>query len=246
MNTADEILDTHCHLGRYERPVAVLEAARSSCVGVVAVTEDPGEYRLLRTRLGRRTGLDVALGLHPLKAATFTPGDLARFFRLLPETRWIGEVGLDFSRAGVATKRQQLKVFETVLTEAEPGRHPLTVHSRGAEATVIELLASARCRAVLHWYSGPFDLVEKALAAGLYFSLNPVMMRSKRISGLLRLLPRERVLLETDGPFAKLGGGPAHPSGLNGAVRQLADEWDLSELEAKRTIIANQRRVVEG
>lgn len=237
----DALLDTHCHVGAYADPVSVIRAARVAATSIVAVTESPEEYRRLRTRLGRRDSTEVALGLHPLRAASFGPNDFARFFRFVPQTTWIGEVGLDFSRAGVATKKQQLRVFDTVLTEAQPGRHPLTVHSRGAEQDVVRLLGQAGLPAVLHWYSGPIGLIDDALASGLYFSVNVAMVRSKRFSQLLQAIPPERTLLETDGPFARSGSGPAQPHQLSEVVSALAGGWGVAPAAARQTIVRNQR-----
>ncbi len=236
------LIDTHCHLGVYPDPVAVLRDAQSTHTQIVAVTEDPDEYRRLRTRLGSRPDIDVALGLHPLRAASFTPNDLARFFRFVPQCKWIGEVGLDFSRVGVSTRKQQLRVFDMVLTEAQPGRHPLTVHSRGAEKDVIGRLIDAKLPAVLHWYSGSLGPLDDALAAGLYFSFNTAMTVSKRFPALLRSIPKERILLETDGPYAKTRGRVTHPHELTDVVKAFAHGWGITPEAATEIIVDNQRR----
>lgn len=238
----DRLLDTHCHVASYADPVAILGAADRAGVGIVAVTENPDEYRRLRTRLGHREHVQVALGLHPLRAASFGPNDLARFFRFVPQTGWIGEVGLDYSRAGAATAKVQQRIFDVVLSEAQPGRHPLTVHSRGAEKDVIERLAEAGLPAVLHWYTGPVRLVDEAVSAGLYFSINVAMTRSRRFQSLVQAIPRARVLLETDGPFAKGSGSPARPDGLAEVARALGYAWGVDAAEAARIVIANQAR----
>lgn len=240
------LLDTHCHVSRYRDPVAVVRDAEAAGVSVVAMTEEPDEYRRLRTRLGGWKNVTVALGLHPLRAATFAPSDLARFFRLVPQATWIGEVGLDFSPVGVATKRQQMKVFDVILSEAQPGQHPLSVHSRGAERDVVRLLADAALPAVLHWYSGPINLVDEALAAGLYFSFNIAMVRSKKFGSLAKTVPLERVLLETDGPYAKSAGGPAQPGALAEVVRDIGHAWNLPPETVSSTIINNQLRLLAG
>lgn len=240
--TSDRLLDTHCHVSAFRDPVSVLSAADEAGVAIVAVTEDPDEYRRLRTRLGQRDHVQVALGLHPLRAASFGPNDLARFFRLVPQSGWIGEVGLDYSRAGVATAKAHLRVFDVVLTEAQPGRHPLTVHSRGAEKDVIRLLNDAALPAILHWYTGPLNLIDDALQAGLYFSINVAMTRSPKFPSLIGALPRDRVLLETDGPYAKDGRRPAHPSGLGAVATALAHSWGLDLAESTRVVVANQDR----
>lgn len=235
------LLDTHCHVSAYPDPIAVIRAAETSGTSIIAVTEDPDEYRRLKTRLGRRSNVEVALGLHPLRAESFTANHLARFFRLVPQCRWIGEVGLDFSRAGVSTKKQQLRIFDVALTEAQPGQHPLTVHSRGAERETIRLLADAKLPAVLHWYTGPVGPIDDALAAGLYFSFNVAMIRSKKFRSLLRAIPSDRILLETDGPYAKSGGRPAHPHELNEVAKQLAHAWGIAPEDAMSIIAENQR-----
>lgn len=241
----NNLLDTHCHINAYSDPVAVVRASKgATTTNIVAVTESPEEYRRLRTRLGRRDHIQVALGLHPLAAHTVTPSDLARFFRLVPQTTWIGEVGLDFSRQGIATKRAQLQVFDAVLTEAQPGHHPMTVHSRGAEADTIRLLAQANLPAILHWYSGPISHIETALEAGLYLSYNIAMVRSRKFSTLLRAIPRDRTLLESDGPFARASGSPAQPHQLNEVVTALAGGWGVSYTDATNTILENQNRFI--
>jgi len=240
------IVDTHCHLGAYRDPVAVLKAAEAADISLVAVTEDPDEFRRLKTRLGNRSNVQVALGLHPLRAASFTLNDLARFFRFVPDTRWIGEVGLDFSRAGVTTKKEQLRVFDMVLTEAQPGHHPLTVHSRGAEKEAIQRLVEANLAAVLHWYTGPLTYIETALSAGLYFSVNPAMLRAKRFANLIAAIPRDRILLETDGPYAKTAGHPAGPGDLASLVTSLASAWDVSPGIAGDHLRGNYQRLLRA
>ncbi|MAS03470.1 MAG: hydrolase TatD [Ahrensia sp.] len=238
--SAVRLLDTHCHVSAYTDPVAILREADEAGVGVVAVTEDPDEYRRLRTRLGRREHVEVALGLHPLRAAAFGPTELARFFRLVPQTNWIGEVGLDYSRAGAATAKAQQRVFDVVLTEAQPGRHPLTVHSRGAEKDVVRRLADAGLPAVLHWYSGPVNLIGEALQAGLYFSINVAMTRSRKFPTLMREIPQDRILLETDGPYAKDHGRPARPDRLDDVATAIGLFWGTDLAATTKIVHANQ------
>lgn len=238
-----EVVDTHCHLADYASPMDVVHQAEAVRTGIVAVTGHPDEYRRLRARLGPRAMVTVALGLHPLRAATFRPIDLARFFRFVPEARWIGEVGLDFSPQGIGTKRQQIRVFETVLSEAQPRRHPLTVHTRGAERETIDRLAQVDARAVLHWYSGPLTHVDDALAAGAYFSINPTMLRSSRSAQLVAAVPRERILLETDGPFARVGRREARPTDLVKTLEQVAHRWSVAPDEARAQLASNYDRL---
>jgi TatD DNase family protein len=240
------IVDSHCHLADYDDPIGVVRDADQAGIQIVAVTGHPDEYRRLRARLGPRSTVRVALGLHPLRAASFRQIDLARFFRFVPDASWIGEVGLDFSPQGVATRRQQVKIFETVLNEAQPGMHPLSVHSRGAEREVIDMLRQTGARAVLHWYSGPLNLVDVALDTGAYFSVNPAMLRSPRFPKLLAAVPRDRVLLETDGPYARVGRREARPTDLVQLADRLANVWGVAPTELRTLLSANYSAVVSA
>jgi TatD DNase family protein len=241
--TTPVLTDTHCHIDAYDNPVAVLDDAHAAGVHVIAVTEDPGKYRLLRTRLGRRHGVDVALGFHPLRAGDASPHDLARFLRLLPQTTWVGEIGLDFSRVGLATRKQQLRVFEAILADPSLRTRPVTVHSRGAERETITRLAQAHVSAILHWFTGPLGAVDDALAAGLWFSINPAMVRSHKAGPLLQRLPQERVLLETDGPYARSGSRSAVPADLVATLNHLARLWAISIGDAREVIAQNEQRL---
>lgn len=161
----------------------------------------------------------------------------------MPQATWIGEIGLDFSRTGVTTRKQQLRVFEAILADPHVRTRPVTVHSRGAERETIARLAQAQVPAILHWYTGPLSAVDDALAVGLWFSINPAMVRSKKAVPLLQRLPPERVLLETDGPFVRSGSRSAVPSDLLGTLDHLARLWGMPTDEAQKTISQNEQRL---
>jgi TatD DNase family protein len=237
----NSLLDTHCHLDAYRDPAAVVADAAHAGIDIVAVTEGPEGYRRLRTRLGNRPGIEVALGAHPLTAARVRPADLTRFFRLVPQTTWVGEIGLDFSRHGIATSKQQRELFESIIGDRHVAARPMTVHSRGAERETVSLLQQIHpAAAILHWYTGPLSVVDEALAAGMWFSVNPAMVRSAKGAALLARLPRDRVLLESDGPYARAGSRPAEPTDMRRLVRRLADLWHTDVEDIESTLTANR------
>jgi TatD DNase family protein len=234
--TPSAYVDTHCHLDRYARPVDVLKRALSADVTVVSVTDLPSSYQALVVKLGRRAGVVPALGLHPLRAAAASPLERSLFDRLLARAPFVGEVGLDFSREGQASRRAQLQVFEAILSHSAIGSKVLTVHSRRAEAETIERLVAAQVSAILHWYSGPAKHIERALAAGILFSINPAMLRSQTGARVLAAVPQDRVLIETDGPYVKISNRVARPDDVPVVVRSLAERWRLTPAEVAQTI----------
>jgi TatD DNase family protein len=235
--TSFAYVDTHCHLNRYPTPLDVLEQARAARVTVVAVTELPSGYQAMSIMLGpSKTGVIPAIGLHPLRAGTASPLERSLFDRLLARAPFVGEIGLDFSRSGQGSRRAQLQVFESILGHVAIRSKVLTVHSRGAEAETIERLLDARATAILHWYSGPAKHIESALAAGMCFSINPAMLRGRNGTRLLTAVPQDRVLIETDGPYVKLGNRPARPDDVPGTVGMLAERWNLTPAEVAQRI----------
>lgn len=234
-------VDTHCHLDLLDDPVRELDAADDTVV--VAVTELPSRFRLLKARFRDDRRVRVALGLHPLRAATAGPIEEGLLIRQLRECDYVGEVGLDFSAHGRDERNAQLRVFERLLAEPELQHKIVTVHSRGAESEVINRLGLASIQAVLHWYTGPARLIDDALSAGMYFSVNPAMVSTAKGRSLVEALPPERVLTETDAPFAKARGRPLAPSDVRLAVRALAELWNVSHDNAKCIVHENLGRL---
>lgn len=240
------LLDTHCHLDHYASPLTMLADARQADVEIVAVTDNPDAYRRLRTRLGTRTGeVSIALGLHPASAAAAAPGQLSRFFRMLPDTRWVGEVGLDY-RPGVtsAEKRRQRNALEAILGHDQIRSKILTVHSRGAAEETVDLLAAASCSAILHWFSGSQAIAERAVDLGLWFSINPAMTRSARGRQLIARLPPDKVLCETDGPYCQVGSRPAAPADLPALARAIAEIWGNDARETTQRLARNSQHLL--
>jgi TatD DNase family protein len=230
-------LDTHCHLDLFEDPMRTLQGAPDTVV--VAVSELPSGFRLLEARFRSDRRVRVALGLHPLRAHTAGPIEEGQFIRSLTRTEYVGEIGLDFSRHGRDTKTSQLRVLDRLLAEPLLQHRVVTAHSRGAEKLLIERFDDAGITAILHWYTGPVGLIDSALAAGHYFSVNPSMMRTDKGRATIAALPRDRVLTESDGPFAKTGPRSVEPVDMARLASELGRQWDITQLEAAQIVHDN-------
>jgi len=236
-------VDSHCHLDQYADPESILREARQHRVVVVAVTESPSDFQQQNARFGTDPFLRSALGLHPLRAARMSGSEVERFFSSLGQTDYVGEVGIDGSRQGKPTEGRQVQLFDRVLAEPRVKEKVLTVHSRGAEKQVVDRMEKASVPGILHWYTGSLSVAERALAAGLYFSVNPPMTRSKGGQRLLQLLPADRVLTETDGPYSRVGSRESRPTDLPPVVERLAGVWGIAAAEAAEVVIRNMARL---
>ena len=220
------MLDTHCHLDMYPKPTQIAEGARLAGIGTVAVTNLPSGFEKAYPYVGNVKGIKLALGLHPLHALEHA-AQLERFAALVHKTCYIGEVGLDFSTEGLATKDLQLASFRYVLRTIHGRKRFLTVHSRRAETEVLQALADEQHKdpIVFHWYSGTLRVLENALSQGHYFSVNPAMTESPHGRRIIEYLPRDRVLMESDGPFVQVTKRPALPQDVVIVQEYLCELW---------------------
>jgi len=238
-------VDAHCHVDRYRDPRAVLRSAHNAGVTTVAVTEMPSAFQKSELLLRGTPGLRLALGVHPMRAHQAGAMELGLFRRLIDRTDYVGEVGLDFSREGIRTRDRQITVFDTILAHPRIAEKVLSVHSRRAEAECIDRLSAAGATAILHWYSGPLGQIDRAVTAGMFFSVNPSMLCSKNGQRILERIPQERLVTETDGPYTKIGQRIAEPKDVPWLVGQLATHWNVEEDQAREVVFANMVRLFE-
>ena len=118
---------------------------------------------------------------------------------------FIGEVGLDFGWRHQRTRMVQESMFESIAAWAgQRGGKLLSIHSIKSAQQVIDILdrtgALSTCACVFHWYSGPSDLLKRAIDAGCYFSCGFRMLDTKKGREYVKAIPVDRILLETDAP----------------------------------------------
>ena len=172
------LIDTHCHIDQFPSPEDVIRQCETGGLRVVAVTNLPSHFAIAADRLRKHPLVSPALGIHPLSASKGIR-ELAAFKRMAPYADFIGEIGLDFSRHGEASKSIQERVFEEVLGAITDRPRFITLHSRGAEGAVLEGLRRHGTKAaVFHWFSGPAKVLDEVLADGHLVSINPVMLSS--------------------------------------------------------------------
>ncbi|MGI4741278.1 MAG: TatD family hydrolase [Janthinobacterium lividum] len=217
------MFDTHCHIDQYPDPLAVAQLAEQRRLVTIGVTQLPSHFQEGRDYVKHLRYVRLALGLHPLLAAEHTARELALFRQLLPTTSYIGEIGLDFSRAGQATAARQEASFQHVLGLLGDRPRLVTLHSRGAEQRVLELLREYQVEPVIfHWYTGPTALLKPIQEAGHYFSINLAMLRTQSGCRIIENIALNRLLLETDGPYIQVSGRAIQPTDVEATVTALS------------------------
>lgn len=238
------LADTHCHLDLYPDYADVIAEIDRLRIEVIAVTNTPSVFRHCVALTRRSPRIHPAVGLHP-QLASQRQHELHLLPDLLKETRFVGEIGLDFVTQDATDRQIQQRVFATILEQsAAYGDKVLTIHSRRAATEVIETIGSAYPGTIiLHWFSGSHHTLQAAIRFGYYFSVNPAMLFSHAGRRLVAAIPHDRILSETDGPFVTVGGRAARPAQVQDVVAGLATLWNIDPLEASAQLGENFRRI---
>src|SRR2546423_336114 len=151
-----------------------------------------------------RTHVSTA-GIHPHDAADFVATrDLPKLGEALRDAVAVGECGLDYHYDN-SPRDAQRAAFSAQLQLAHEIGKPLVVHTRDAEEDTRGFIREARTAnvvGVLHCYTGTVHLAEFALDAGWYVSFSGIItFRKWTDEDLLRLIPRDRLLVESDAPY---------------------------------------------
>jgi len=241
------MLDTHCHIDLYQNPQAILEYCEKNKIVVFSMTNLPSHFELGLPYFKNTKYVRQALGLHPLNAK-FYEAEFPVFIKNFSKTSYIGEIGLDFSQAGIGSKIIQLEFFEKVLQLVSNNNKILSLHSRKAENEVLELLLEYKIKnAIFHWYSGGLRTLQKIADSGYYFSINPAMIKSNSGQRIIDRISRHLVLVETDGPFVENNKNkPLYPGDVEDVICYLAKQWNLSIVEVKNIIKDNFSRLIKS
>ena len=146
----------------------------------------------------------VGLGLHPWYVEE---SDFGLFEELLSTTRFVGEIGLDFSKKFTDVQKQaQVEVFTNVCKSMSDTKI-VSVHTCKTQGTTHEILKHAgvldNSIVIYHWFGdGPLEL-KQAISDNCLFSVNERMLSAKRGAELARMIPEEQLLFETDMPKFK-------------------------------------------
>lgn len=224
------MMDLHCHVDLYPDYDKVLKDIESSGVYLLSVTTVPSAFRGTVSLTNKLNNCRTALGLHP-QLAHQRHTELSLFDSLCDETRYIGEIGLDGSKGYAENMEVQQVVFEHILNKCcEFNDKILTIHSLNAVDKVLDLLSvyPKAGTPILHWFLATKKQVNKAIELGCYFSIGPAMLYSERAKKVISWLPKDRILLETDGPFAKVKGRMLFPSDVIEVVSYLSTQWNAS------------------
>lgn len=208
-----EFFDTHCHLSaRYlQTPVseAIATARSASVTRMTVIGCGPTiEDTLESVEIARaHDGVFASVGLHPHEAKLWTD-EMGRQLEELaadPKVVAIGETGLDYFY-DLSPRDAQEVAFRAQIEIAQRLNLPLIIHNRGSDEDCIRILndtCAQGMRGVVHCYTSGPELAQRAVALGFHIGFTGIISfkNAEDVREILRSVPLERLVIETDSPF---------------------------------------------
>lgn len=195
------LIDSHVHLADFKRSEEILNKLVETRQYTLCVSNSPEEYVSLVKRKYQNKYVKLALGFHP-QNSTIMKFNSFLFMKNISTTKYIGEVGLDFSKSYVDKKIEQKKIFEFICDVASRNNKLLSVHCVQAEEDLFKIMAKTNVNhVIMHWYSGKIEDVFRFINQGYYFSINSKMIKTNKFNELIRTIPKNRILVESDAPY---------------------------------------------
>lgn len=238
-----KLLDFHVHMDYYNNPQKIIEKYENMGIYALFMTNLPEMFENNYFPLLGKKNVRLALGFHPELVSEFE-FDFFKFQALSKFTSYIGEIGLDFSKENIIYKEKQLKIFEQIIEFCSHNNKVFSIHSRKAEKEVLEILKKYKIKnAIFHWYSGPVKLINEILENGYYFSLNYKMLSSIQGRKILKAIPLNNILIETDGPFVRYEKKIVSPEVISNIYKDFASFYDNDQIE--KIIYKNFKKIIK-
>ena len=251
------LCDSHTHLDQFtdEDLGPMLQRAREAGVGLIVSVGSTVAASRRAIELARRHDVVYAgVGMHPqdLKGP-FTDQDYAALRDLAlrdAKVVCVSETGLDFQETSPDRRWQEHAFREHIRLAREIGK-PIDFHAREAYEAVLPLMREERADdvgAIWHYFQGDERKAKEALDLGFYISLAKPLLRMPELEAVVRRLPMDRIVLETDSypqPWKKHAIRRTEPSHLVQVAEKVAQIKGLSLEEVASMTTANLKRVLK-
>jgi TatD DNase family protein len=241
------LIDAHCHLDRCEENLGhALQQIKQHRIFTISNSMDIISYKE-NVRIATTSDFVLPIfGIHPWNASEYARC-LKDIDQAISESPMIGEIGLDYYFVSeTSLYDDQREVFEYLLKAASSQKKIVIVHTKGAENETLQLLRQYNVeRVIIHWYSGPRNILEAMVEHGFYFTIGVEVIFSQHIQDIARYLPSELILTETDNPggYKSITGIVGTPLLIKDVIKKLAEIRGTSEQTIVATVQNNLMRI---
>ena len=204
-----ELFDTHCHLDLSvfdtDRKLLIEKSSENGINNILLPGIKKEDWRVLRMHVALNKSLHAALGLHPMFIDEHTEQHLhdLEMALNLPPVVAVGEIGLDFYDKSLDREKQEV-FFRAQLKIAKAKKFPVILHVRKAHDEVIKHLGLLQFEegGIVHAFNGSLQHAKSYISKGFKLGFGGTMTyaRSVKIRELVKTVPLESIVLETDAP----------------------------------------------
>ncbi len=235
------LIDAHSHA--YDLPRRELEKYRS--MRIVSVSEDLESSLKTLSIAEEFPNIIPFVGVHPWRLGEVSGSEVEEVLRLVEkrdDVKGIGEVGLD--RKIEESYERQKEVFKKFCSLASEYDLPVNVHARAAWKDALEILEKLEVeKAVIHWYSGPIELLDEIAQIGYMITINPAVKIQERHRRVLEEAELNIILTESDGPY-RYRGLDLKPEMIRDLIKFISEVKKVNEETLENIIASNFRRLI--
>ena len=247
-------IDTHCHLDKLDSTPeeAIIEAKQAGVKRMVTVSVDEPSLDFVSGIVQQFPEVYGSVGFHPHDAAELTEDLEQKIRKLALEEKKliaIGETGLDYHYMYSSAEVQQ-QVFSKQLLLAVELNLPVIMHSRDAETDTLNILQEIPVPplGVAHSFTSSFEMAKTLIEMGWYIGINGIVTfkNAEDLREVVRWLPLDRLLLETDSPFlapTPFRGKPNKPAHIPTIATFIAELREISLEQLSEQTTANAQRL---
>lgn len=206
-----KFIETHFHLDylkSFPRDEIIEKGKSEGIEKFITIAVEPDNLKIVREIAHIYPEVYFTQGVHPHDSKLSTADSLKEIKDNLnnPKCVAVGEIGLDYHYDN-SPRDIQKKVFEEHLQIASDNDLPVVIHSRDADNDTKEILSNfssvLKRKGVIHSFTAGKDLAEFALKEGFFLGFNGIITfkKAEDVRDIVRITPKEQLLLETDSPF---------------------------------------------
>jgi len=233
------LIDSHCHLDRFQDIERVLDRARAEGIGgYISISTSPATFSALKPIVQRHADVYGTVGLHPCDVENMPEEDVYPWLIQEledPKIIGIGETGLDAQEKSPPMFLQE-RYFQHHIRAAVACRVPLVVHTRNSDDAFLSVMRDVRknwpggdgVKGVLHCFTGGIDCAKQVVDWGWKVSFSGIITfkNAPALKEVVRALPLSALLIETDAPWLAphpYRGQPNEPAFMIKTAEMLAE-----------------------
>ena len=249
-------IDTHCHLDRLRIPEkeAVRIATEAGVVKFITIAVEANSLDIVCQSTEMQENIYASVGIHPHHANQYTEEIKEKIRDLVtnhPKVVAIGETGLDYHYMH-SPKEVQQHAFQDQLQLAQQLNKPVVLHTREAEADTLQILHENPVpqQGVAHSFTGSQQMALELIEMKWMIGINGIITfkNAEDLRKIVRKLPLEQILLETDAPFLApipYRGKPNEPSRIPVIAQFLADLLEVPLAQLAEQTSQNARHLFQ-